>query len=390
MNTSESSPTLSSQRNPGIDLLRGISIVLVVIHHVSIRIPLKNGILATFLPSWLINALVHNGYEAVFIFFVISGFLIASNSLKRWGDLAHINANSFYLRRASRILPCLLLLLAVLSFLHLVGAPNYVISHSNQSLPRAILAALGLHLNWYEGHTGYLPASWDVLWSLSIEEVFYLAFPLVCLVLRLDWLLVSALALLTLSLPFTRAALSGNELMQEKAYLPGMAAIATGILGALISSRFSLHNRRWLSFLQAAAILGILVVLLFKSKVWKVMGDGCLLVLTVSTVCLLLSFYWQQEAKLLRPIPGIRWLQSFGILSYEVYLTHMFMVWFVVGAFKATGASLRWGFLWYFPALISSWALGWLVAKYISVPAERLVRRQAITKMTCEMQSNSI
>ena len=38
-----------------------------------------------------------------------------------------------------------------------------------------------MHLNWLEARTGYLPAAWNVLWSLSVEEAFYLAFPLLCM-----------------------------------------------------------------------------------------------------------------------------------------------------------------------------------------------------------------
>jgi peptidoglycan/LPS O-acetylase OafA/YrhL len=197
-------------RNAGIDLLRGISIVLVVMHHVGLRIPLKQSILAGFLPKWFLNALIYNGSEAVFIFFVISGFLIASNSIDRWGSLPSINVRAFYLRRAARILPCLLLLVTILSTLHLLRLEHYTIAKENQSLAGAIFSALGLYLNWYEGTTGYLPGNWDVLWSLSIEEVFYLAFPIVCIFLRRQWLFIVALSLLTLSLPISRAALARN------------------------------------------------------------------------------------------------------------------------------------------------------------------------------------
>lgn len=179
-----------ASRNPGIDLLRGLAIVLVVFNHLGLRIPLEKSALAAVLPGWLLNRLNWNGYEAVYVFFVISGFLIAGNALRRWGSLAAIDARAFYARRFARIVPCLLALLAVLSVLHLRGVPDYVIHRPGQSLPRALAAALGLHLNWYEGRTGYLPGNWDVLWPLSIEEAFYLGFPLACLLLRVDLQLV--------------------------------------------------------------------------------------------------------------------------------------------------------------------------------------------------------
>ena len=83
-----------------------------------------------------------------------------------------------------------------------------------QTLAGALLSALGLHLNWYEMQTTWLPASWDVLWSLSIEEVFYIAFPLVCLLLPRK-LLLAGLVLLALSLPITKAAVQGNEIWSE-------------------------------------------------------------------------------------------------------------------------------------------------------------------------------
>ena len=361
-------------RDPGIDLLRGLSILLVVMHHVGLRIPLKAGVLATFLPRWFLNALIYNGTEAVFVFFVISGFLIASHSLVRWGSLAAMDVRAFYTRRAARILPSLLILLAVLSLLHLAGARDYVISRSGQSLPGALGSALGLHLNWYEGQTGYLPGNWDVLWSLSIEELFYLGFPLLCLGLRRRRLLVPALLLLALSLPLTRAALAGNPIWQEKATLPGMAAIAAGVLAALLGAAWR-PTRSWVpALLRTLGWAGLVAVFCFENQLWPRLGNGTLLILTGGTGLLLLGYHWRAPAT--RPGLLLAWLRSFGRLSYEVYLTHMFVVWPVVRAYKAFGGGPRWGILWYLPALAASWGLGLLVSRYLSTPCESWLRRR--------------
>jgi peptidoglycan/LPS O-acetylase OafA/YrhL len=356
------------RRNPYIDLLRGLSILIVVVHHVSIRIPLKDTGLNTIFPDWIFRGL-NNGHAAVFIFFVISGYLITSNSIARWSRLGSINIRSFYSTRAARILPCLLILIATLSALHLAGVPNFVISEDTQSLAGAIFAALGLHLNWYEGQTGYLPASWDVLWSLSIEEVFYLAFPILCMAIRKELALSAFFLLFAILLPVFRYYGSGSEIWQEKAYLPAMAAIAAGVFTALIAHQFPKPRKEVQAGLQIFGLLGVFAVLCFSKWVRSYIGSSNLLLLTISTSCLL--FCWRHIDH------QVRWtktLQSFGRLSYEIYLTHMFAVWPVVYAFRATGKNLGWGFVWYIPALFFSWALGWIVAKYISIPADKKVR----------------
>ncbi|UGB38698.1 acyltransferase family protein [Frateuria soli] len=374
-------------RNVGIDLLRGLAIVFVLLNHLSLpmRIPLKATALADVLPARLLQALNYNGYEAVFVFFVISGFLIAGNALERWGSLARIEPKAFYARRFARIVPCLAALLAVLAVLHGLGLSDYAIHRPDQSLGGALLAALGLHLNWYEGHTGYLPGSWDVLWSLSIEEAFYLGFPLACLLLRRSWALVPLLLVLALSLPWTRAALDGNEIWQEKAYLPGMAAIATGVLGALWFARgprMSPHACRLLRWLGA---LGLAGATLGGRWLWPLLHEGVMLVLTGSTLALLLAF----RAEPLRVPRGLRWLCSWGRLSYEIYLSHMFVVFALVRLYRWSGADARSGFLWYLPAFVACWALGMLIARGWSAPCERWLRERWLRPATSPVAASA-
>jgi peptidoglycan/LPS O-acetylase OafA/YrhL len=346
--------------------------VFVLRNHLGLpmRIPLAASALADVLPTRLLRALNYEGYEAVFVFFVISGFLIAGNALERWGSLARIELNTFYTRRFARIVPCLVALLAVLAVLHGLGVEDYAIHRPGQSLGGALLAALGLHLNWYEGLTGYLPGNWDVLWSLSIEEAFYLGFPLVCLLTRRTWVLVPLLLALALSLPWTRGALDGNEIWQEKAYLPGMAAIATGVLGALGYARAAHMSPLACRLLGWGGALGLVAATLGGHWLWPLLHEGVMLLLTGSTLALLLAFRSEPP----RVPRGLRWLCSWGRLSYEIYLSHMFVVFALVRLYHWSGADARTGFLWYLPAFVACWALGMLVAHCWSVPCERWLR----------------
>ncbi len=382
-------PAGERARNPGIDLLRGLSIVLVVMHHTALRIPLGKGLLADWLPGRVLDGLQYNGFESVFLFFVISGFLIASNSLARWGALAALDAKAFYRRRAARILPCLLILVALLCGLALAGANHYVLERPGQTLPGAASSALGLYLNVYEARTGYLPAGWDVLWSLSIEEVFYLAFPVMCLLLGRTRLLVPLLGLLALSIPVVRASIHHDEIWSEKNYLQGMAAIATGVLAALVVRRWPAMRPSTVRWTTALGVTGLLAVFFAGTELWHVLRSKYMLVLTFSAAALVVASRWRGAAGAAAPKAAFAWLRSFGRLSYEIYLTHMFVVWLVVDRFVAAGAPLRWGVAWYPLVLAGAWALGWLVARFVSVPFERLLLRAGASRASVRANAPS-
>ena len=357
-------------------MLRGLSILLVVLHHVGLRIPLKKTLLASFVPRRILSALIYNGYEAVFVFFVISGFLITTHALSRGSRLASIDVRAFYARRAARILPCLVLLVAVLAAFDVAGVGNFVIDRSKQSLPRAALAVFGLHLNWYEGTTGYLPGGWDVLWSLSIEEVFYLAFPLACRAIKDVRLLVVVLVATALSLPSSLMGIVDNEIWKEKAYLPGFAAIACGVLAALLAARWRPRGPWPLRVVGAAGAVGVASVFTIEWLLWPILGDFTLLLLSVSTACLVVAMHGRDVVAPRRPWPLAGWLRSMGRLSYEIYLSHMFVVFGVLALWKRSGGDMRLGFLWYFPVVGLSWLLGWLVARAFSQPCDLALRRR--------------
>src|SRR5579884_2761518 len=103
------------RRVDGIDVLRGLSILAVVIHHITLRLPLRRTVIGKLLPGAIVNDLSWNGYNGVIIFFAISGFLITTNCLRRWGSLSRIEPRRFYRMRFARIAPMLVGLLAVLS-----------------------------------------------------------------------------------------------------------------------------------------------------------------------------------------------------------------------------------------------------------------------------------
>ena len=356
-----------------IDLLRGIAILLVVIRHVQLRIPFEKTDLLSNVPDQIFSAIFISGSQGVLIFFVISGFIITMTSLNRSPNLNKINITEFYRFRFARIAPCLLALLTILTALHFLNVKDYVIN-SKFSYPEALFSALTFHLNWLEGSKGYLPGSWDVLWSLSVEEVFYFAFPLVCFISRRKEVLYIALLSLIVIGPFYRVSLEGNYIWQSKAYLSCMDSIAIGCLCALLSHKKTIPTSTLKAFSIVGTVLILFVLMAKRDPSFRVfteisifntaisIGVGLLL---VSSVRKTLSPAMQT---LLRP------LIAYGRLSYEVYLTHMFVVYSGVRLYKKYQISLDNAVACLIAIVVVSAILGYVVERFLSKPMNVWIR----------------
>src|ERR1700740_2838474 len=141
-----SGPPRSWTRLDGVDLLRGLAIFFVLMNHVNMRLLLAETPYTAGLPRQLIGALVWNGQSGVQIFFAISGFLITTTALRRWGAPSQVSLRGFYLTRFARIAPLLLLLLAVLTTLHCARLQDFIIPAKTGGISRALFAALTFHL----------------------------------------------------------------------------------------------------------------------------------------------------------------------------------------------------------------------------------------------------
>ena len=150
---------------PSIDSLRAIAVIAVIIYHID----------ANYLPG---------GFLGVDLFFVLSGYLISSLIIKEYKSTGTVNLYNFYVRRARRLLPAVYFMITVV--LIIITLFNGVL------LKKSYLDALFGYIYssnwWYIFHKlDYFDSfgsqsPFKHLWSLAIEEQFYMFFPLIFLI----------------------------------------------------------------------------------------------------------------------------------------------------------------------------------------------------------------
>ena len=160
------------------------------------------------------------------------------------------------------------------------------------------------------------------------------------------------LLILAVSLPVTRSMLSASEIWQVKAYLPGMAAIATGVLAAMRVGSSPRIGGRLPAVLGWLGVLCVGAVLVAEDLLLRMLGEATMLVLTFGTAAMAVAFGRGWGSTRIAAWTGC--LRSCGGLSYEIYLSHMFVVWPVVWLFRWSSGHLLHGWLWFLPTARST------------------------------------
>ncbi len=313
------------------------------------RMPALDG-LRTFAVA--LTSLVHlapsvapGGIFGVDLFFVLSGFLITSILLQEFGGTGRIHLGTFYIRRARRLLPAVVALLLVFTVSALATMPSV-----RDLLVTAVvdISVMTYTFNW----TGVLghdsPWQVDHLWSLSVEEQFYILWP-VALVLVLGR--VSRRALLTLTLAAAVASCVAQAAVYLGSHSVNWAFLASPLhaqgilLGCCLGQVFVwrladdgtqwLAGRSWPSWLALAGLVALTAGSGIDDS-FTYLGGMALAVLASAVLV------WSVASKaacdtgddLLSRLLSSRWMVALGRRSYSIYLWQNFVAWALTPALR--------------------------------------------------------
>lgn len=365
-------------RSQQIDVLRGISIVLVLLHHFNIAYSLKDTALAGVVGWGVVNAIVRNGNYGVTMFFVISGFLITTNAMKRWGQLSALRPLAFYRFRAARILPCLILLLILANCLALTGQPifqNHPDNGAAVSFWTVDFAALTFWMNVLMARAGWLNYVLCVQWSLSIEEVFYLSFPILCLTLKRESVLIAVWCLFIVAGPIWRYTHQGDEAGFLYSYLACFDGIAIGCCAAVLRKRVALTATLATALQLAVATAMGLLYLAGPIEETNVFG---VTLMALGTAVFIVAAHAHGGPSRRAPNTGLKAIAWCGQISYELYLFHLVILAGLRVAWppRDTPASER--LVLFVAYLLAAMAVAAIIAKFYSEPLNRRLRAAPI------------
>ncbi|MBZ0232977.1 MAG: acyltransferase [Deltaproteobacteria bacterium] len=294
----------ASRRIPSLDGLRAISIVLVLVSHLL-------GTRGFPVGTRAMGAIGDFGYLGVRVFFVISGFLITSLLLAEHAKTRTISLKGFYARRAWRIFPAFYTFVAAMIVAWALGS----IALRGGDILAAVTYTMNYHYDrsWELGH----------IWSLSIEEQFYLVWPATFLVAGRRRIVPVAVAMIVIA-PCLRAAAflvfeHADDVAME-AYPCVMDSIATGCLLAALKERLD-DTPRYLAALRSPwfVLVPLIVVLANLPTWWALEYTSHVTIQNLGVAlcvdrCVRVPDDW--AGKLLNWAPMV-WL---GGLSYSLYL----------------------------------------------------------------------
>ncbi|MCE5001655.1 acyltransferase family protein [Staphylococcus pseudoxylosus] len=157
----------STRYMPGLDGLRAIAVIGIIIYHLN--------------KQWLTG-----GFLGVDTFFVISGYLITSLLLFEYESTGIINLKQFWLRRIKRLIPAMLVLVMVVTVATLIFKPAEIVNIKQDAFAAIFYVSnwwyIATDVNYFE-QFAFMPLKH--LWSLAIEEQFYIIFPIVFILLLL-------------------------------------------------------------------------------------------------------------------------------------------------------------------------------------------------------------
>ncbi len=341
---------------PELDGIRGIAILLVVAHHTH----------AVLAPSagWLPNG----GFLGVDVFFVLSGFLITGLLLGEHERASRLHLLRFYGRRALRLLPALLALLAA------YGVYAYVTDLPGGPVRSGILAIGFYYSNWRVAYTLRGAPGLGGLWSLAVEEQFYMVWPLVLFVLlriRRAAVIATVIGLAVLAIAVHRAQLWEHTHFWFGLYIRTDTRADSLLVGALFAVLW--HARmvpaRWLAGWGtiAAAVVAVCVFRFDFTDGLLYQGGFTLIAVAVGIVIVAaIGSSW-----FLRPLFRSSVLRGAGRISYGLYLWHI-AIFFAVARYGDTwGSPLR-----VLVAYPLTAAATWLSWRYVERPALALKDRR--------------